>query len=88
MGNLQSVGRDVPSERTLNERLNEASENIEIQLGRIDQMLSRVNGTPSTGMSGQVNTPKAIFGMGEIVTRIEEQAKRLGSHAQGIDRIA
>lgn len=86
MAGLQAVGSADAKEKTLTERLNDVSTGLSYQFARLESVLSRVNSTPQN--DAKSGAPAPSFGTAEIVTKLEEQCKRLGELCNSMERIA
>ena len=88
MAGLQAVGGPTQAkEMTLNERLNRVNGTIDLDLDAMERLLGRVNDMPNKQeVAGSAPTP--MFGLAQIVERIESQAARLQNLVQGLNRIA
>lgn len=78
----------VPTEPTINERLNRAAESLYDQCERIERVLSRVNGTPQRETGPEVAKIRPTRSMLEIVESLDGTQSRLRDLASGIERIA
>jgi len=82
----------APRQPNLNERLNGVSERLQAQCERIEQVLDRVNGTPSKqaqgGIVGNAVTALPTLPMATVIEHLESVQSRLTELASTIERIA
>lgn len=86
--NATAASAPVPTEITLNERLNRAAERICEQSDRIEHVLSRVNGTPRSEGKRDVAQIRPTVALAEVVNILEAAQERLAQLANGVERIA
>jgi hypothetical protein len=90
----QAAKLDKPLDTTMNERLNKVADLLQFQCQRIEDVLSRVNGTrlepPAvTGSKlGDVAQIRPQHAMAQVIELIEAAQGRLADLATGVERIA
>lgn len=92
MNHGTAVAGNAPRQQNLNERLNDVSERLQQQCQRIEDVLCRVNGTPTTqsqarNLSDPIK-PMPSLPMATVVEHLESVQSRLTELARGVEQIA
>lgn len=86
---LNQGTQTAPKVATFNERLNKTMEAISYQCERLESVLSRVNGTSTSGQGrGDVAKISPMLPLGDVVANLEQVKERLANLTTAIEQIA
>lgn len=83
--------KSAPREATLNDRLNRVAEALHHNCGRIETVLSRINGTPPTPTTKGADSVARIsptHAMTQVLDQLEETSQRLANLASNVEQVA
>lgn len=87
LGVVGGGSNPTPREQTINERLNESSNDLIAVCYRLESVLSRVNGAPE-GNANAVTPKPPMLPLAAVMETIGKHVARLQDLASGIERIA